>query len=496
MEINMSDSKSRRNFLITASAATALTGMNISTATAKDLKENNSLLFRTRRNVIDNLAKPDLDALRIGVGELKKISQFRPNDVPSWLSQAGIHGDCTGFTKCQHGNWYFAPWHRVYLHYFEQLIAHYSGKSDFSLPYWDWTETAKVPDSFYGSETPLDDDVTVKKFCKDAPNIGRGRSKNEFVQKIEYDTYLSRDIISSILSDPDFKSFGGDSSGKGRLEATPHNFIHRWVGGVKESNMVQAFSPLDPIFWLHHCNIDRLYSNWLSRPNNRPPTDNKEWANKSFNDFMNFKKETVGSEWTCGKTTNSKSLGYLYDTDQNLIPLQNEGMKKKKNINLLLSATSKSFTQSDNKLTYVIEQPNIKDSQKILSSAALSPQEHIVRLTIKGIKTPAQQNTSVDIYLGKYINIENPKDNPGYVGSITFFDVKNGNRHHDMNTATVLSATKAYQNLYGEIGIKKDEPIEISITTRKLFSEVTDYGSVQEIAPENVSIEILSINTN
>ena len=37
-----------------------------------------------------------------------------------------------------------------------------------------------------------------------------------------------------------------------------HNRVHRWVGG----NMVSAASPNDPIFWLHHANIDRLWVTW------------------------------------------------------------------------------------------------------------------------------------------------------------------------------------------------------------------------------------------
>jgi hypothetical protein len=38
------------------------------------------------------------------------------------------------------------------------------------------------------------------------------------------------------------------------MEINP-NLVHRWVNG----NMVSMASPNDPVFWLHHANIDRLW---------------------------------------------------------------------------------------------------------------------------------------------------------------------------------------------------------------------------------------------
>ena len=41
-------------------------------------------------------------------------------------------------------------------------------------------------------------------------------------------------------------------------------------------------APLDPIFWLHHCNIDRLWEAWLRRATtNKNPTD-PTWLTASF----------------------------------------------------------------------------------------------------------------------------------------------------------------------------------------------------------------------
>ncbi|WP_438030315.1 tyrosinase family protein [Sorangium sp. So ce233] len=95
-----------------------------------------------------------------------------------------------------------------------------------------------------------------------------------------------------------------------------HNRVHVWVGG----SMAPGTSPDDPIFFLHHCNIDRLWALWQFRhpgqnyplivprigsPGNRP---------HGLNDPM--------PPWTAGAdlkrpidVLNHTALGYTYDTD-------------------------------------------------------------------------------------------------------------------------------------------------------------------------------------
>lgn len=52
------------------------------------------------------------------------------------------------------------------------------------------------------------------------------------------------------------------------LEATVHGMVHEAVGG----DMAGSASPSDPLFWLHHANIDRLWAAWQSKhPGKNPP---------------------------------------------------------------------------------------------------------------------------------------------------------------------------------------------------------------------------------
>ena len=45
-----------------------------------------------------------------------------------------------------------------------------------------------------------------------------------------------------------------------------HNRVHVWVGG----DMGPATSPNDPVFYLNHCNVDRFWAGWQTRPGSGP----------------------------------------------------------------------------------------------------------------------------------------------------------------------------------------------------------------------------------
>ena len=55
------------------------------------------------------------------------------------------------------------------------------------------------------------------------------------------------------------------------LEGMPHNKVHNYVGGVGRidpgpyGNMTNFLSPVDPIFFLHHSNMDRLWDVWTRK---------------------------------------------------------------------------------------------------------------------------------------------------------------------------------------------------------------------------------------
>ena len=86
-----------------------------------------------------------------------------PTDPVGWQFQAAIHGRDDGngradtsnpfWCNCQHGSWFFLPWHRMYLAAFERVIQFHLEDDEWSLPYWyaidpDSPRKAALPPAF------------------------------------------------------------------------------------------------------------------------------------------------------------------------------------------------------------------------------------------------------------------------------------------------------------------------------------------------------------
>lgn len=239
--------------------------------------------------------------------------QGRPLDDPtSWRFLAAIHGidkqlwqdhgyltdsdtpptravQLSLWRQCQHQSWYFLPWHRGYLAAFEAIvraaITKLGGPSDWALPYWNYNEDAplarQLPAAFLapsladGSPNPL----RVKARWGGANKDGTGDLVDPAIASLT--AALQDDVFSRPASRTGATTgFGGPetvfnwSGGtNGALEASPHNFVHGMVGGERriQTTAIPGLmshpwtAALDPIFWLHHANIDRLWEVWRTR---------------------------------------------------------------------------------------------------------------------------------------------------------------------------------------------------------------------------------------
>lgn len=131
-----------------------------------------------------------------------------------------------------HGGLKFLPWHREYLAKLEARLIMINPLV--SIPYWNWVEDRAIP-------AQLSDPSDLA-----AWNITRGTSFNSSL-------LATATQISTLMVSPDFAGFSTT------LEASPfHNRVHILVGGT----MATSRSPADPLFWLHHAFIDKLWADW------------------------------------------------------------------------------------------------------------------------------------------------------------------------------------------------------------------------------------------
>jgi Common central domain of tyrosinase/Polyphenol oxidase middle domain len=270
---------------------------------------------------------PEVQALRTGIAAM----QARPvTDPTSWLFQANIHGtndqppaevaDAARATwsSCQHGTFFFLSWHRMYLYHFERILRAASGDPEFALPYWNYSvPTQRALPAIFREPADASNPLFITQRRTSDPDVNAGEEVPAAV------TDASNAFSFTNFASPTGSglSFGGQivraprhfSSPHGRLEMQPHDIIHVVMGGsgwMSDPN----FAARDPIFWLHHCNIDRLWNRWLSLGGGRAnPTDDAVWMDQPFAFF----DETGSMVQMSGRgvVESAELLGYRYDDE-------------------------------------------------------------------------------------------------------------------------------------------------------------------------------------
>lgn len=448
--------------------------------------------LRVRRDVATlNANSPDIVALKAAVTKMKALPG---NDRRNWRAQATIHGTLNPdvFLSCQHGSWYFLPWHRAYLYYFEEIVRGLSGNNNFALPYWDWSRTHSLPGLFWGAGNPLDNPARPNE-----PGSGRKPTLNPNTQftSQELFTYVGEARIAQILGIAVFTVFGGsavaqpgEEGEQGRLENGPHNFVHRWVGG----DMVSGGSPYDPIFWLHHCNIDRLWSEWaLKHPQGTP--SNPAWLNTPFRDFCD--RDGNPAAKTVAQTLNTADLGYRYAPRDEPVAVQPRARPT-----VLGTLQTAERTVADGTVSFLMGAA--ADQAGLVNEATQGPaleRKPSVRLSLRGVKPPRNPDTSLDVYVNCLkLSKDTPVTDPSYSGSCTFFG--HGRHAHGREGAGDVSfqfdLTPTFVRLYADRPFRADEPLKVSIIARPLFPGTPGAPAVeiQEVSPTQVSIEVISPN--
>ena len=178
---------------------------------------------------------------------------------------------------------YFLAWHRGLLFQLEAQMRMISGNASLALPYWDYFTNPIIPAEFTSDTTsPL-------YMPRAGTDVTKALSLNPFANSI---TQFQRGLTNAF---------------EPALESLQHNAVHHLIGGTMSS---VAYSPKDPIFWLHHANIDRLWGAWCGAANGRsmpPPTD-PYWTGI-------FNYGAGASTLNRSAVSSTASLGYQYEND-------------------------------------------------------------------------------------------------------------------------------------------------------------------------------------
>ena len=461
---------SRRDALkITATsfALAAATGVS----TKKAIAGLASPSIRVRRNINDPTFGPDVAAAyRKAVGMMKDKADADPK---SFAAQHSIH---TNF--CPHGNWYFLPWHRAYLAAFEAICADVLDDPSFALPYWDWTEDRILPPAvaeptFGGQTNWLFDD---KRFMQSTTTLSELLARFD----IDAERIFGRTNIKTILDSKTFQTFGSlmprgqnDTTKKwqrapGRksaLEREPHDLCH---GGVDGDMGNVNTSPRDPVFYLHHCNLDRLWARWNAsgKQNDSDPL----WHGFTFEqNFWDISGNLIDVK--VSSLFDTLNLGYRYDNVAAPVVAMTEaaGAAPQGRFETIATAVVNAEAKLNTATALTVSVNSGAPEAKALRATQTALPESArnrVFAFIDDVSVPARRDIGVRVFINcPYLTPGTPSDDPHYAGAFTFFagDQSSGaGAHGDHTQSFALDITDTLDAIR-RAGAKVDNEIVVQL---------------------------------
>ncbi len=382
---------------------------------------------------------PELTAYKRAI----RIMKSRPaSDPTSWTYQAAIHGSTEqpaqrAWNNCQHQSYFFLSWHRMYLYFFERIVRDASGDPNFAIPYWDYTTDNQrfLPEAFRIPANASNELYVAQRNQGVNDGFELPASATDFSQAFSFDNFTSP--ANSPLSFggqriEESARFGGRN---GQIEQVPHNVIHVVVGGwMTDPNLAAQ----DPIFWLHHANIDRLWNKWLQEnPARSNPIDDENWLSERFEFFDENGNLVVMTGRDVVNT--AEQLGYRYDDDTELLA-SNDNSENQTNESTIVNAqpiTKKDSIMEPIKKGVLLDQEVNIDISETKTSFPLKLNNKSKTAMSNNLPNAKQQRFVLNLeditydkiptgYYEVYLNLPENLSNPDfesiyYVGSMGFF---------------------------------------------------------------------------
>lgn len=416
-----------------------------------------------------------------------RMRQLPIRNSASWRYQAAIHAYLRNqdplaaatdslpslshrrrfWNQCQHGSWYFLPWHRLYLGFFEQIVRSHvvalGGPDHWALPYWNYSDEgnpqaklvrrefrdASLPD---GSPNSLADAKRGQ-----TPSLSQqGRQTGDFgIDSSDTDLgcLLTVPFRTGRFGVP--SGFGGPRTGFqhsggviGDLERVPHGSIHvavsGWMGAFETAG-------LDPLFWLHHANIDRLWEVWLGRGSQfQNPTD-PSWGAPSGTDFDFHDATGAIATHTADEVidTTTPLLSYRYEDISD--PLATAGLAEEEIIMgtgpaTLVGASEETVRLSSSPTTANVQIDPTAITENLAALAEGEPQR--IYLNMENI-VGAGKASSYKVFVNA--PADDPEGTSHYAGLLPMFGLAEASRRDDPHGGSgltyVLDITDAVNRL-------------------------------------------------
>lgn len=396
------------------------------------------------------------------------------------------------WSTCQHGTPWFYSWHRLYLYYFEQVLQVAAGDATLRLPYWDYTNTL-----YLGMPPEFTTPTYVNESGATVPNpLYEPRRAPGWNVPLTTPTAATLNPLATNINDTlKIKSYFPYQSA---IEQTPHGYVHCAVMGCPVTVMgAVPYSSNDPIFWLHHCNIDRTWDCWTSITGNKNPTqasfNNKSWS------FVNYRGNKVTQQVKV--LFNGTFIDYVYEQPSNCAR-PTTAPAGRETAETMTPAQVKSAKAAVAKPVVLGTKKSIKISDEVTShriavSGTGAPRDLAMResaqvpvtteLVLSGIHFEEHPGTQFNVFLAR-------KDDPSrraFVGTLSFFTAPR-HAHHTPRSQT-FDVTEELHDL----GLSGDAQNEIDVvfeatTGREGATEAAKLNDNANLVVDDIRLQVKS----
>jgi len=301
----------------------------------------------------------------------------------------------------------FLPWHRYFLLAFEDVIRGVLANDSFTLPYWDYTRAdgRALPAAFRKGAgahwAPLFQANRKKSLMIDinaGDPIDKGTSASPYTLRAMERTQYS-----------------GPLGFCATLDQTLHGSVHTGVGDPTNMGAVPTAAG-DAVFWLHHCNIDRIWAGWNKSGGKNPAFSQPFVFAGSSGARLFYNGDGVGD---------TAKLGYGYD-DLPVLPAATQvGMGVSANEPETIAASTGAISLGD---TPTLVPMRAEPGQP---STSVSAQDEDVRIliVIEGLTTDVEPGTLFEIFIDLPQAAGPDERRAHYVGTFSFFGAMAGHAH-------------------------------------------------------------------
>jgi Common central domain of tyrosinase/Polyphenol oxidase middle domain len=401
---------SRRKFLSTSRKAVSATILG-------SLLLDADIAFGAVPLVRRNVAGMDAsDPILLSYQKAIKTMQALPTNNPlSWAYQAAIHGTTitpamTSWNNCEHGTDFFWSWHRMYLYWFERIVRKMCDDPCWALPYWNW-----APGSDFYLPAPFRDPASaLYTVNRDAMINSGAASLNPLAVSVAGSFSLANFFTTNL-----------------NIQA-PHGSVHIEVGGWMYSIYTAA---QDPVFYVHHSNVDRLWDLWLAQGGGRnDPVLNSTWTGRSYT-FFDENGSAVNMT-ACQILRAAQQLNYVYEGEP---PQVLEYCRRR---------PPWPFWQFEKVVLFLVPGPpvelkgepvsfpiELKEIREKLAAVVESKTDTLL-LALDDVEAEQQPGVAWGVFVGLPAGAAGDEKSPFYVGAMSLFGSGvRSEKHHEFKTA-------------------------------------------------------------